>query len=316
MPINRYMHTALKTLSNIPVDVKTDYQLIRRIQRIAKKPRLRLTYQTWNSHIKNGSCTIPIRLFSPVGRKITSLANAGYPLIIFLHGGGWVTEDLETYEKTCRIIARQTRHILIAVDYRLAPEYPFPAALEDCYKAVRTIMRWHRISGSSHKIALMGDSAGGNLAAAVSLYMRDRGEKTVDRQVLIYPATYNDHTETSPFPSVAENGTDYILTSKHLRDYMDLYCRGADRDSPYCAPLLANDFSNQPDTLILTAQYDPLRDEGEEYGRKLQAAGNSVWMHRIDALHGYFSLPLTFAAVKESYTLINQFLWEDEGPHE
>jgi acetyl esterase/lipase len=312
MGINKYMRTALKALSNmyLNVDIKKNYKLIRLAQRAVKQPRMKLLYKTRDFYIKTSGHNIPVRIFSPANTKIESLAQIKYPVIIFFHGGGWITGDLETYERTCMTIARQTGHAIVAVDYRLAPENPFPSALEDCYKAVKAVMRWHRLSGSANKITLMGDSAGGNLAAAVSLYMRDRGEKTADRQILIYPATNNNHTGTSPFPSVLENGTDYILTSKHICDYIDLYCRTEkDRASPYCAPLLAEDFSNQPDTLIITAQYDPLRDEGEEYGRRLKEAGNSVIVRRIeDAMHGYFSLSIRFSAVRESYDMINQFL--------
>ena len=312
MGINKYMHTALKALSDLylSVDIKTKYGLIRRVERIARKPRIKLMYQTWDSYINSGSHDIPIRIFSPENKRIESLERTNYPVIVFLHGGGWVTGDLDSYEKLCLTAARQTGNIVVAVDYRLAPENPFPAALEDCYEAVKAVMRQYGAPGSSRKITLMGDSAGGNLAAAVSLYMRDKGEKTVDRQILIYPATYNNHTQTSPFPSVSENGTGYILTSKHICDYMDLYCHKAeDRLSPYCAPLLAGDFSNQPDTLIITAQYDPLRDEGEEYGRRLKEAGNSVTVRRVNnTLHGYFALPIRFSAVKESYDIINEFL--------
>ena len=311
MAINKYMRAAVKTLSNVylNVDIKKNYKLIRLAERAAKRPLIRL-HQTWDYHIKTSGHNIPVRIFSPITEKIESIDNLKYPVIVFLHGGGWVTGDLDSYEKVCLTIARQTGHILIAVDYRLAPENPFPAALEDCYRAVKSVMWWHKISGSPHKLTLMGDSAGGNLAAAVSLYMRDKGEKTVDRQILIYPAAYNDHTATSPFPSVLENGTDYILTSKHICDYMDLYCQNEkDRKNPYCAPLLAEDFSNQPDTLVITSQYDPLRDEGEEYGRKLKEAGNSVTVRRIDdTLHGYFSLSTRFPAVRESYDIINDFL--------
>jgi acetyl esterase/lipase len=313
MAINKYMQAALKALSNVDVDIKTNYRLIRQLERAARKPRIKLTYQTRDYHIKNGNENIPIRIFFPTNSNIERSEIAKFPVIVFFHGGGWVTGDLDSYEKPCLSIARQTGHILVAVDYRLAPENPFPAALEDCYQAVKVVMRWHKASGSPHKLTLMGDSAGGNLAAALSLYMRDRGEKIADRQILIYPATYNDHTGSSPFPSVAENGTGYILTAKNICDYMDLYCgKTEDRLNPYLAPLLADDFSNQPDTLIITAQHDPLRDEGEEYGRKLQEWGNSVTIRRIDnALHGYFSLPVRFRAVRQSFELINQFLKGD-----
>ena len=309
MAINKYLKTAIKAISYVGIDVKKNYKLIRYLQRTAKKPRIKL-YQTGDYYIKSDGHNIPVRIFSPADNKIESLAKIKYPVIVFFHGGGWVTGDLESCEKMCLTIARQTGHAVIAADYRLAPENPFPAALHDCYNTLRAVIRWHNISGSANKITLMGESAGANLAAAVSLYMRDRGEKTADRQILIYPAAYNNYSETSPFPSVHENGSDYILTSKHICDYMDLYCANqADRLNPYCAPLLAADFKNQPDTLIITAQYDPLRDEGEEYGRRLKEAGNSVIIHRIEnALHGYFSLPLRFSAVKTSYALINKFL--------
>lgn len=155
---------------------------------------------------------------------------------------------------------------------------------------------------------------GANLAAAVSLLARDRGEFSVARQILVYPSTYNDHSENSPFDSVRENGTDYLLTSKKIQDYMALYMRSeADLESPYFAPLLAEDLRCQPRTLILTAQYDPLRDEGEEYGRRLARAGNRVRVYRMkDALHGFFSLGPGFAHVKCAYRAIRAFLDEDD----
>jgi len=293
------------------IDIKKDYKRIRQLERAVKRPRIRFMYQIADYHIKTGGHDVPIRIFSPANNIVESLENIKkYPVIIFFHGGGWTTGDLDSYEKICLRTARKTGHILVAVGYRLAPEDPFPAALEDCRKAVRTVIRWHKVSGSANKITLMGDSAGGNLAAAVSLYMRDMGEQGADRQILIYPALYNDHTENSPFVSVAENGADYGLTSKHIRDYMDLYCPNPDdRDSPYCAPLLAGDLSGQPETLIITAEYDPLRDEGEEYGRRLQESGIPASVFRIEnAVHGYLALPATFDAVKKSYDIINRFL--------
>lgn len=313
MAINKYMQIALKAISNLDIDIKKNYRLIRQLERAVKKPRIKkFTYQAWDYTVKNGDYEIPMKMFSPSVNNAEGPDNIKYPVIVFLHGGGWTTGDIESYENVCLTLSRQTGHIIIAVGYRLAPECPFPAALTDCHKAVESVLRWNSVSNSPHKLTLMGDSAGGNLAAAVSLYMRDRGEKTADRQILIYPAAYNDHTENSPFPSVSENGKDYVLTSKMICDYMDLYCGETNRDNPYLAPLLAKDFTGQPDTLIITAQYDPLRDEGEQYGRKLEEAGNYVSVCRIeDALHGYFVLPTKFSAVKKTYEMINRFLRED-----
>ena len=156
----------------------------------------------------------------------------------------------------------------------------------------------------------MGDSAGGNLTAAVCLKARDTGDFTPKRQILIYPALNNCYTEESPYPSVQENGTDYLLTSVKMEDYLKLYeSSPQDRQNPYFAPLMAEDFSGLPRTLILTAELDPLRDEGEDYGKKLLDAGNEVDVHRIEgAFHGFFALGIRFLHVQESFTYINAFL--------
>ena len=163
------------------------------------------------------------------------------------------------------------------------------------------------------KITLIGDSAGGNLAAAVSLMARDKGEFLPKRQILIYPALFADYTENSPFPSVHKYGSDYLLTSGKMRDYIELYAScPEDKENKYFAPLMETDYSRQPDTLVLTAECDPLRDEGEAYAKRLKEAGNRVKLYRIkDALHGYFSLGIKYFHVKESFDLINEFLKED-----
>ena len=142
---------------------------------------------------------------------------------------------------------------------------------------------------------------------------RDRGEFLPKRQILIYPAVNNDYSENSPFASVHENGSDYLLTAGKMVDYLDFYAGSeADRENPYFAPILAENLKNQPDTLVLTAEFDPLRDEGEAYGRRLQEAGNRVEIHRIkDALHGFFALAIKHLHVQESFDYINEFLREE-----
>ena len=140
---------------------------------------------------------------------------------------------------------------------------------------------------------------------------RDRGEFDVQKQILLYPAVYNDHSARSPYRSVVENGTDYLLTSKRVCDFMDLYeSSPADRKNPYFAPILAKDFHRLPDTLVITAEYDPLRDEGEDFARRLAEAGDSyVELHRMkDALHGFFRLPERYPHVKRTYRAIRHFL--------
>ena len=156
----------------------------------------------------------------------------------------------------------------------------------------------------------MGDSAGGNLAAAVALKARNTKDFRIERQILIYPALYNCYTEESPFASVRENGEGYLLTAVKMQDYIELYKSGdGDLLNPLFAPLMEKNLGGMPRTLILTAEFDPLRDEGEEYGRRLKEAGNQVEIHRIpDALHGYFALGIQFLHVRESFGYMNGFL--------
>ncbi len=306
MAINKATLAALKALSYPDIDVKKNYKLVRAAENLTHPPVSKARfYRAWDHEVCSGDHCVPVRIFAP---------DHGEPVpkvLVFFHGGGWVIGNIDSYDKTCHVMANQTGRIVISVDYRLAPEHPFPAGLEDCYAVAREIFLDDSLFLTRPKeIALIGDSAGGNLAAAVSLMARDRGEFLPEKQILIYPATYNDHSENSPFPSVRENGTDYLLTSKRVRDYMELYAPDPkDRQNPYMAPLLAEDLSNQPETLIITGEFCPLRDEGEEYGLRLAAAGNSVDVVRMpDALHGYFMLPPRYTQVKRTYQLINEFL--------
>ncbi|NTV89524.1 MAG: alpha/beta hydrolase [Clostridiales bacterium] len=304
--MNRFEKIIVKALSLPNISIKKIYKLYRKALN-AVNIYFRPFYNLYDLTVSAGGRRIPVRVFEPDIR-------AGAKVLIFFHGGGWVTGNINTYTKVCANMANRTGRTVISVDYRLAPEHPFPVGLEDCYAVVReAFRRLDVLKCRREDITLIGDSAGGNLAAAVSLMARDRGEFLVDRQILIYPATWNNHAEDSPFESIRENGTDYILTSKRIQDYMELYARtGEDRNNPYFAPLLEKDLSGQPDTLIITAEFDPLRDEGEEYGRRLEAAGNKVFVFRIkDALHGFFSLPWKSENVKKCYDIINCFL--DDG---
>ena len=222
-----------------------------------------------------------------------------------------MTESVDTYNKVCAALTDATGRRVISVDYRLAPESPFPQGLDDCYAAAGALFNAPaHFDFDPGEITLVGDSAGGNLAAAVSLRARDTGDFHVRRQILIYPATYSDHGPDSPFPSVAENGSDYLLTTRRICEYIDLYKRDdSDLRNPYFAPLLARDFTNQPDTLLITAEFDPLRDEGEAYAEKLREAGNCVVLYRMrDALHGFMSLGPRYVHVRRAHELINSFL--------
>lgn len=301
--MNKVKKLALKALTNTTLDIKKYYKQHRKVM-MAAHPYIKPLYNLLDRKIMNGDREIPVRIFRPKHKD-------GLKILIFFHGGGWVTGNIDSYSKICANMANQTHRIVVSVDYRLAPEYPFPAGVEDCYYVVKKIFTDNTLFNTKpEEITLIGDSAGGNLAAVVSLMARDQGDFLPSKQILIYPSTYYDHSENSPFPSIKENGTDYILTSKRISDYMDLYVENeADRKNPYVAPLLAEDLSKQPDTLIITAEYDPLRDEGEAYGIRLRKYGNNVRISRMeDALHGFLSLPKRSAYVMNCYKIINQFI--------
>lgn len=292
----------LKLVSTPHVNLKKNYKMYRKIINLIN-PHIEPIYKMLDHKIYAEDREIPVRLFIPE-------ASSSSRVIIFFHGGGWVTGNIDSYSNVCSQMANQTGHRVLSVDYRLAPEHPFPAGLMDCYKVVSEVfLNPSILNCKDEDITIIGDSAGGNLAAAVSLMARDHGDFFPRKQVLIYPATYYDHRSTSPFPSVVENGTDYVMTSKRIQDYMDLYVPNkADRENPYVAPLLAHTLEKQPDTLIITAAFDPLRDEGEAYGKHLKEDGNTVVVHRVNEIHGFFSNPLKKDTINDLYEIINGFL--------
>ena len=296
------MKKILKALSFDGIEVEA----ARHLASLKAIDPMKIFHKTIDYKIYNGDYEVPVRIYLP-REKVTE----DLPVFLFFHGGGWVTESIDNYERICARLANATGQYVVAVEYRLAPEDKFPAGLEDCYAVAKAVYSGDfMLNIRPENITLIGDSAGGNLCAALSLMARDRGEFMPNRQILIYPATYNDYTENSPFVSVKENGTDYLLTAGKMQDYIDLYARNEeDKKNPYFAPYIAEDLTNQPDTLILTCEFDPLRDEGEAYGERLKEAGNHVEIHRIkDALHGYFALGIKQLHVQESFTYINEFL--------
>lgn len=286
------------------INIKKNYRVVRKIVDITHPEYHRKFYKTWDEHMLREGYPIPIRFYKVDEEK--------QPLLIFFHGGGWVTGGLDSYDRVCANLAKITKHQVIAVDYRLAPEYKFPTAPEDCYHVVREIYETaeSRFGVTTDQITLIGDSAGANLAAAVSLMARDRGEFAVKHQILIYPAVDHDFAEDSRYPSMTENGTGYGLTAKRMRDYKELYLEDVnDQYHPYFAPILKEDLSCQPDTLVITAEYDPLRDEGEAYAQKLKEYGCRAWTHRVLGVkHGFFTLSIRRKEVADTYRLINRFL--------
>ncbi|HMR48007.1 MAG TPA: alpha/beta hydrolase [Arachnia sp.] len=305
--MNRLFRAVLRLFAAPRVNMREDYQKVRWFQRqLAVLPAPRYQALDWRIMSDDGTHEIPVRVFGPKERRSDEV-------LLFFHGGGWVTGDIESYTPACVAMADLTGRAVISVDYRLAPEHPFPAGLDDCYRATRLLLDNPRRAGvaDADKIVLVGDSAGGNLAAAVSLLLHERGHRVPSRQILLYPVTHWDHDpETSPFASVRNHGEDYRLTNTEVQDYLDLYVPDPDeRRGALVAPLMATDLSGQPETLLITAELDLLRDEGEAYGHALDAAGNTVTIHRVDgALHGFITLPRFSRALREAYEVINTFL--------
>lgn len=224
---------------------------------------------------------IPIRIYTPDVPKPA-------PVLIYFHGGGWVLGDLDSHDHVCRSLANLTPCVVASVDYRLAPETKFPAAVEDSYAALEWIAaNAGELGIDPHRIAVGGDSAGGNLAAVISLLARDRKGPQPVYQVLIYPAT--DMRMNTP--SMEENADGPLLTKAAMHWFIDHYLRGgSDKLDPLASPLLAADLSTLPAAFILTAECDPLRDEGEDYGRRLEAAGVPAEVKRYAGMpHGFFS---------------------------
>lgn len=194
----------------------------------------------------------------------------GWPCLLYIHGGGWVVGGLDSHDFICFELANALRVLVIAIDYRLAPEHPFPAAYDDCravWQAIQKGQAPHAID--RQRLAVVGDSAGGNLAAALCLGLRDDGQPMPRAQVLIYPglggpADLPSRRDCMDAPLLSTADTDY---------YLALYLRGLAKPSPYAMPLLAEDFSGLPKALIAVAQFDPLRDDGMLYAERLQQAG-------------------------------------------
>jgi len=224
--------------------------------------------------------TIPARVYSPE-------ADETPPVVVYYHGGGWVLGGLESHEGTCRALANAAGAVVISVDYRLAPEHPFPAAVDDAWAALRWIAdHAGDLGGDPSRLAVAGDSAGGNLAAVVALLARDAGSPALRGQLLVYPAT--DATMASN--SIQANGEGFFLTKADMEWFYGHYA--PERPSDWrLSPLSAEDLTGLPPALVLTAEYDPLRDEGEAYGARLAASGVPVEVVRKDGLiHGFFGM--------------------------
>ena len=230
----------------------------------------------------NGS--LPLRIYTPNGI-------GPFPLLVFFHGSGFVVCSLDTHDAMCRNLCAGAGCVVVSVDYRLAPEHKFPAAPDDCLAATRwAAMNAGALNADSSRIAVGGDSAGGNLAAVTALRVRDEGGPNLAAQLLIYPVT--DYIEPGT-PSMEENAEGYGLTKAGMAWFWNHYLKdAADGTHPHAAPIRSASLANLPPAWVATAEYDPLRDEGEYYAEALRKAGVPTEMKRWAGMnHGFFFFP-------------------------
>jgi acetyl esterase len=243
-----------------------------------------------NRKIPGPDGDLPVRIYASDHRPPLAA-------FVYLHGGGWVICNLDTHDATCRAIANAVPAVVVSVDYRLAPEHRFPAAAEDAYAATHWLADNAAAFGADPKRLIVGgDSAGGNLAAVAALMARDRGGPALAYQVLIYPAIDASMT----MASYDENAEGYLLTRSAMAWFWNHYLGPqGDGRHPYASPIAADDLSGLPPATIITAEFDPLRDEGDAYAARLRAAGVSVRHTRYAGLiHGFVSLGAVFSQAR------------------
>lgn len=318
MPMNKVVAAAIRGITRLRPNITESYMSQRFFEDASAKfaianPRCRIDdidVAADDGHV------IPIRVYTPLDIDF-SIRNGLHVdedfrgTILFFHGGGWANGDVWFYNDACTRTAIRLERRVVSVDYRRSPEHRFPASVEDCYEIARRLFAKEILPDVvPERIVLFGDSAGGNLAAVVSLMARDRGEFMPQNQMLLYPLTYNDHSEGSLFASVRENGEDYLLTREDIEGYVGMYLsRPKDYNDPYFAPLLAPDLSRQPRTLLISAEFCPLRDEGETYAARLADEGNEVECFRmLNGVHGYFLYPTVLDLVRSTYDVMRHFL--------
>lgn len=257
-------------------------RLMRREQVLRWNLRRDPSLQVEDRRIPGPEGEIPIRVYVPPGEP-------PYPALIYFHGGGWVLGDLDAYDHVCAMLATTAHCMVASVAYRLAPEHPFPAGLDDAYAAMQwALTHASEIRADADRIAVGGDSAGANFATEVCYLARERGGRLPIRQVLIYPITM-PLAQTKSQELLAEG---YNLTAAGMRWFLNHYAPAPDAaQNPLVFPMLIGDLKGMPPALIVTAEYDPLRDEGEAYAQRLREAGVPVTLTRYPGMiHGFLTL--------------------------
>ncbi len=273
---------------------------------VADRGQLQPVGAVVNIRLPGPAGDLPVRVYRPAGEP-------PFPVLMYFYGGGWTLGNLDTADGICRQLCAATSCLVVSVGYRVAPEHRFPAAPHDCYAATRWVADHGRgIGADPARMAVAGDSAGGNLAAAVTLLARDRGGPGLTCQLLVYPNT-DYRADTA---SMRQNTDRCFFNRESVAWYWRNYLtRPEDGDDPLASPLRAPDLAGLPPALVITAEYDPLRDEAEQYAERLRAAGVPVTLTRYPGMvHGFFSMSGTLDAGRDAIARAAAYLSEALDP--
>lgn len=285
----------INALSTYDIDIKNNYELYRKIQN--KTPLVKKSQKIIEENIT-------FNIFSPKNYQTNKI-------IIYIHGGGWTTGNVKTYSFLLNNLANELRRNIIAIEYPLAPEHPFPIGFNVCYNAVKIIFnKAHEFKIDTKDIIIMGDSAGANLATAICIKAKKERAFKIKKEILIYPIVQTNFKNNQKFKSIEENGYQYFLTKKMINDYLELYLKNKkDYQNIYAAPLYAKWLFHMPETLIITADLDPLRDEGHAYAQKLKYHLNKVTYYNMKGvIHGFFNNFLYFKENHHVIKIIKRFV--------
>ncbi|MEH7238589.1 alpha/beta hydrolase [Bacillus sp. JJ1562] len=246
---------------------------------------------------------IPVRIYTPH-------EGDSYPLLMYFHGGAFFSGSIESHDEVVRPICMESGYKVISVGYRLAPEHPFPAGLEDCYNVTKwATEHQEELNWDGKNLAIAGDSSGGNLVAVLTYLARDKKEFAITKQVLFYPSLDLDFSEFR-YPSLIENGKGYFVESDGLAEHNSFYLLGGvDTDNPLVSPIREENLENLPSALVITAEYDPFRDEGELFAANLKKCEVSVELKRYDGVtHGFLGKFTHLDEYKDIYKRTGEFL--------
>jgi acetyl esterase len=284
MPVHPQAQQVIDGMAAAGVTLDGDPVALRALMASFPRPEGEVVGSVEDRTIDAEGASIPVRIYKPAN------ATGTLPVLVWYHGGGWVIGSLDGSDYTCRLLTNASGAAVVSVDYRLAPEHRFPAAADDCFAATKWVVD-HAvelgIDGS--RLAVGGDSAGGNLAAVVSQMAKKSGGPAIRLQLLVYPVT--DYSFATP--SYAENADGYLLTRESMEWFWSHYLGDHDGSHPKASPIRESDLSGLPAAIVVTAQYDPLRDEGEAYAKRLRQSRVKVEAKRYDGqIHGFFANPI------------------------